>query len=48
MGPLDPIVTSGEEEEYKVESMVRHHWQGQVMEYLVHWRGCDETKDSWV
>ena len=45
----DPIVTAGEEEEYEVESILRHHWQwGRVMEYLVHWHGYDEAKDSQV
>ena len=48
LGPPDPIVTAGEEEEYKVKSILRHRWWGQVMEYLVHYHGYDETEDSWV
>ena len=46
--PPDPIVTAGAEEEYEVESILRHCWQGQVTEYLVYWRGYNEAKDSWV
>ena len=48
MGPPDSIVTAGEEEEYEVESILRHCWQGQVAEYLVHWHRYDETEDNWV
>ena len=48
MGPPDPIVTAGEEEEYEVESILRHRWGGPVTEYLVHWRGYDKAEDSWV
>ena len=48
MGPPDSIVTAGAEEEYELESILRHCWQGQVMEYLVHLHGFDEAEDSWV
>ena len=48
MGPLDPFVTAGEEEEYKVESILRHCWRGWAMEYLVPRYSYDETEDSWV
>ena len=29
LGPHDPIVSAGEEEEYKVESILRHCWRGE-------------------
>ena len=48
LGPPDPIVTAGEEEEYEVESILRHYWWVRVIEYLIHWHGYDEAKDSWV
>ena len=48
LGPPDPFVTSGAEEEYEVDSILRHHWWGQLIEYLVHWHGYDEAEDSWV
>ena len=48
MGPSDPIVTAGEEEEYEVEIILRHCQWGQVTEYLVHWHGYDEAEDNWV
>ena len=48
MGPLDPIVTASAEEEYEVESILRHCRWGRGTEYLVHWRGYDEAEDSWV
>ena len=48
MVPLDPFVTAGAKEEYEVESILRHHQQGQTMEYLVHWHGYDKAEDSWV
>ena len=47
-GATDPIVTASKEEEYEVESILKHCWWGQVMEYLVHWHGYNETEDSWV
>ena len=48
MGPLDPIAIAGIEEEYEVESILRHHRWGGAMEYLVHWHGYDKAKDRWV
>ena len=48
MGPPDPIVAAGAEEEYGMESILWHRQRGQVMECLVHWRGYDEAEDSWV
>ena len=48
MGPPDPLVTANEEEEYKVESILRHRWQGLAIEYLVPWYSYDEVEDSWV
>ena len=48
MGPPDPIVTAGDKEEYEVEGILRHCWQGRVTEHLVHWHGYDEAEDSWV
>ena len=48
LGPPDPIVTAGAEEEYKLESILRHHRWGQVMEYLVHWCSYNKVEDSWV
>ena len=33
LGPPDPIVTAGEEEEYEVESILRHCRRGRVIEY---------------
>ena len=48
MGPPDPTVTAGEEEEYEVESILRYHRRGQVTEYLVHWYGYNEAEDNWV
>ena len=48
MDPPDPSVTAGAEEEYKVESILRHRQQGPVMEYLVHLHSYDEAEDSWV
>ena len=48
LGPIDPIVIAGEKEEYEAESLLQHHWQGQAMEYLVHWHGYDEAEHNWV
>ena len=48
LGPSDPIASIGTEEEYEVESILRHCWWGQVMEYLVHWYSYDEGEDSCV
>ena len=48
MGPPNPIETASKEEEYEVESILRHHQWGRVMEYLVHWCSYDEAEDSWV
>ena len=48
MGPSDSIVTAGEEEEYEVESILRHCQWGRVKEYLAHWCSYNETEDSWV
>ena len=48
MGPPDPFMTAGAEEEYEVESILRHQWQGRVMEYLVYWHSYNEAEDSWV
>ena len=31
-----------------MESILRHGWLGQVMEYLVHWYVYDEAEDGWV
>ena len=48
LGPPDPIMTAGEEEEYQVESILMDCWQEQAMEYLVHWYTYDKAEDSWV
>ena len=47
LGPPDPIVTAGEEEEYEVKSILRTRQLGRVTEYLVHWCSYDEAEDSW-
>ena len=31
-----------------MESILRHLWQGQVMEYLAHLHRYDKAEDSWV
>ena len=48
MGPPNPIVTTIKEEEYEVESILRHPQWGGAMEYLVNWYGYDEADGSWV
>ena len=48
LGHPDPIVIAGQEEEYEVESILRHRWWGRTMEYLVHWHGYNGTEDSWM
>ena len=48
MGPPDLIVTAGAEEEYEVESILRHRRWGQVIEYLLYWRSYNKAKDNWV
>ena len=48
LGPFDPIVTSGKEEEYEVESILRHLQWGQAIKCLLHCCGYDEAEDNWV
>ena len=48
MGPPEPIVITGAEEEYEVESILRYYWWGQMTEYLVHWYGCNKAEYIWV
>ena len=48
LGPPNPIVIAVKEEEYEVESFLRHRWWGQVMENLVHWHSYDKAGDSWA
>ena len=48
LGPPDPIVTSGSEEEYEVESILKHHQRRQAMEYLVQWHSYNKAEDSWI
>ena len=48
LGPPDPIVTAGEEEEYEVESILMALPVAgcSAMEYLVDWYSYDEEEDS--
>ena len=48
LGLPDSIVTSSEEEEHEVESILRHRQGGQKAECLVHWHGYNKAEDSWV
>ena len=48
LGPPDPILTAGEEEEYKLESILKHQRHGQATEYLVHGYSYDEAENIWV
>ena len=50
MGPLDPIVTAGKDEEYEVESFFffMHCQREQAMKYLVHWCGYDKAENSCI
>ena len=48
LGSPDPIVIAGAEEQYKVESILRNHQWGQVIEYLLHSHGYDKAEVNWV
>ena len=45
--PSPPIVVD-EEEEYEVEALFAHKVQLGTRQYLVCWRGYDNSEDSWL
>ena len=45
--PPGPIIVEGEAE-YEVERIIRHHRNGKRRQFLVRWKGYDDSEDCWL
>ena len=48
MDPASPLIIINEEEEYKVEEVLKHRKWGRGTKYLVHWKCYGDEHNQWI